>query len=194
MATSNRLETFGEPMPLVRTAGKWFIVTAVAFIVLGTMAILAPFVTGLAITALVGWLLVVGGIMHLANAFRSEGIGRVLWQVIVGLFYIAAGIYFLAHPLIALGTLTLFLAGVLLVEAAMSIAAWYSTRHEKGSGWLLVNAAVTALLAAVIWVQWPSISIWAIGTLVGINLLTNGFSRLMLGAAARDAGRVTGYL
>jgi uncharacterized membrane protein HdeD (DUF308 family) len=52
-----------------------------------------------------------------------------------------------------------------------------------------VNAVVTFLLAVMIWQQWPSISVWAIGTLVGVNLLVNGFSRLMLGTATRSALR-----
>jgi uncharacterized membrane protein HdeD (DUF308 family) len=54
---------------------------------------------------------------------------------------------------------------------------------------MLVNAVVTFLLATMIWLQWPSISVWAIGTLVGINLLVNGFSRLMYGTAARSFAR-----
>jgi uncharacterized membrane protein HdeD (DUF308 family) len=49
-----------------------------------------------------------------------------------------------------------------------------------------MNAAVTFLLAFLIWRQWPSISVWAIGTLVGVNLLVNGFTRLMFGTAARS--------
>ena len=189
MATSNPSGTFHEPLPLVQKAGTWFIMTAVAFIALGTIAIIAPFFAGLAVTAFVGWLLIAGGFMHAVNAFRTEGIWRSIWQVVVAVFYVIAGFYFLTHPLIALGTLTLFLAGVLFVESAMDAAAWFATRKEAGAGWLLVNAAVTLLLSVLIWRQWPAISVWAIGTLVGVNLLVNGFSRLMLGTAVRSVFR-----
>lgn len=189
MATSNPSNTFHEPLPLVQKAGTWFILTAVAFIALGTIAIIAPFFAGLAVTAFVGWLLIAGGFMHAVNAFRTEGIWRSIWQVIVAVFYVIAGFYFLTHPLIALGTLTLFLAGVLFVESAMDAAAWFATRKETGAGWLLVNAAVTLLLSVLIWRQWPAISVWAIGALVGVNLLVNGFSRLMLGTAVRSVFR-----
>jgi uncharacterized membrane protein HdeD (DUF308 family) len=182
---ANRVDTFGEPMPLVHKAGTWFIVTAVAFIVIGTMAILAPFVAGLAVATLVGWLFVVGGVMHIANAFRSDSVTRGVWQALVGLFYLVAGLYFLAHPLIALSTLTVMLAAVLFFEAIMDLFTWFATRHEDGSGWLLVNTFATGFLAVLIWMQWPSVSVWAIGTLVGIKLMISGFSRLMLGTAAR---------
>jgi uncharacterized membrane protein HdeD (DUF308 family) len=176
-------------MPLVEKAGTWFIATAVAFIVLGTLAIMAPFVAGIAVTTLVGSLLIIGGVMHGIGAFRGGGVGRTIWQIIVTAFYVIAGIYFLTHPLIALTSLTLFLAIVLFVEAIMNVVAYFSRRREDRSGWFLVNAVVSFLLAIMIAQQWPSISVWAIGTLVGVNLLVNGFSRLMLGTATRSALR-----
>jgi uncharacterized membrane protein HdeD (DUF308 family) len=189
MAISNPSETFHEPMPIVHKAGTWFIVTAVAFIVLGTMAIFAPFIAGLAVTTLVGWLLLVGGIMHIANAFRGGGVGRVAWQVLVGLFYLVAGVYFLGHPLMALGTLTLMLAFVLFFEAVMDVTTWFATRQVEGSGWLIVNALAATVLAVLIWMNWPSASVWVIGTLVGIKLMISGFSRLMLGSSVRGFER-----
>jgi uncharacterized membrane protein HdeD (DUF308 family) len=104
---------------------------------------------------------------------------------------VLVGLYFLWNPLIALTTLTLFLAGVLFVEALSNVAVYFQGRQMRGSGWLLVNAVITFILAFMIWRHWPSISIWAIGTLVGIDLLVNGISRLMLGSAVRNIARRT---
>lgn len=185
MTISSRVDTFWKPMPEVGVAGLSFIALAVSFIVLGTLAIVAPLVAGLAVTTLVGWLLVVGGLMHAANAFRTDSITRAVWQTMLGLFYVIAGLYFLAHPLIALGTLTIALACVLFFEAVMDGIAWFATRREDGAGWLLVNTLATAFLSVLIWLHWPSVSVWAIGTLVGLKLLVSGISRLMLVAAAR---------
>jgi len=95
------------------------------------------------------------------------------------------GIYFLTHPLLGLGTLTLLLAGIILAEAVFEIIAYFRMRGESGSGWLLMNALITLLLGGLIWFHWPSSSVWAIGTLVGVNLLMTGISRLMFGLAAR---------
>ena len=189
MTTPHRSDPFHEPMPLVETAGSWFIATAIAFIVLGTLAIMAPAVAGMAVTTLVGTLLIIGGVMHGIGAFRGGGVGRTIWQIVVTAFYVIAGIYFLTHPLIALTSLTMFLAVVLFVEAVMNVVAYFSMQREDRSGWMLVNAVVSFLLAVMIWQQWPSISVWAIGTLVGVNLLVNGFSRLMLGSATKSALR-----
>jgi uncharacterized membrane protein HdeD (DUF308 family) len=189
MTTPHRSESFHEPIPLVEKAGTWFIATAVAFIVLGTLAIMAPYVAGIAVTTLVGTLLIIGGVMHGIGAFRGGGVGRTIWQIIVTAFYVITGIYFLTHPLIALTSLTLLLASVLFVEAIMNVVLYFSMQREDRSGWILVNAVVSFLLAIMIAQQWPSISIWAIGTLVGVNLLVNGFSRLMLGTATRSVLR-----
>jgi uncharacterized membrane protein HdeD (DUF308 family) len=113
--------------------------------------------------------------------------------VILGIIYVIGGFYFLTHPLLGLGTLTLFLAGIIVAEAVLEFIAYFQTRGESGSGWRLVNALITLLLGGLIWMHWPSSSVWAIGTLLGVNLLMTGMSRLMLGMAVRKlAGRVEG--
>jgi uncharacterized membrane protein HdeD (DUF308 family) len=132
-----------------------------------------------------GWVLIFGGVAHLISAFSGGGATRVIWQVLIGIVYIVGGFYFLTHPLLALGTLTLLLGVMILMEAVFELIAYFRARGERGSGWLLVNALITLLLGGLIWLQWPSSSGWAIGTLVGVNLLMTGISRLMFGLAAR---------
>jgi len=158
----------------------------VVFILLGMMAIIEPGVAGLAVTILVGWLLIFGGGAHLVAAFSGGGAGRVIWQVLIGIVYILGGVYSLTHPLLALGTLTLLLGVIILTEGVFEVISYFRMRGEGGSGWLLVNALITLLLGGLIWFHWPSSSVWAIGILVGVNLLMTGISRLMFGLAARE--------
>jgi uncharacterized membrane protein HdeD (DUF308 family) len=185
MATANSTVGLRGPGTIIKKASGWLIGMAVVFILLGMLAIIEPGIAGLAVTILVGWLLILGGVAHLIAAFGGGGAGRVIWQVLIGTLYILGGVYFLAHPLLALGTLTLLLAVIILMEAAFEIIAYFRTRGQGGSGWLLVNALITLLLGGLIWFHWPSSSVWAIGTLVGVNLLMTGISRLMFGLAAR---------
>jgi uncharacterized membrane protein HdeD (DUF308 family) len=91
----------------------------------------------------------------------------------------------LTHPLLALGTLTLFLGSILVMEAGFQVITYFRTHGEAGSGWLLLNALITLLVGVLIWSHWPSSSVWAIGTLVGVKLLMTGVSRLMIGFAVR---------
>ena len=185
MATANPTEGLRGAGKIVKKASGWFIGMAVMFILLGILAIVEPGVAGLAITILVGWLLIFGGGAHLVAAFSGGGAGRVIWQVLIGIVYIVGGFYFLTHPLLGLGSLTLLLAVIILMEAVFELVAYFRSRSESGSGWLLVNALITLLLGGLIWFHWPSSSVWAIGTLVGVNLLMTGISRLMFGLAAR---------
>jgi uncharacterized membrane protein HdeD (DUF308 family) len=170
---------------IVKKASGWFIAVAVVFIVLGIFAIVEPGVAGLAVTMLVGWLLVLGGGTHLISAFSGGGAGRVIWHVLIGIVYVISGVYFLMHPLLGLNSLTLLLGVVIVVEAVFEIIAYFRMRSQGGSSWMLTNAVVTLILGGLIWFHWPSSTTWAIGTLVGVNLLMTGISRLMLGMAAR---------
>lgn len=170
----------------------WYIVAAILFIVLGVFAILEPAMAGLGVALLVGWLLVFGGIAHFVSIFEGGGVRRVFLQVLAGVVFLLGGLYLLSHPLLALGTLTLMLAAVIFAAGICEVMHWFRHRGEEASGWLLFNGIVTLLLGALILFQWPSSSVWAIGTLVGINLLLTGISRLMFGLAGRRLlGRVT---
>src|SRR5215469_8647033 len=176
---------------ILKKASGWFLAIGIVFILLGIVAIVEPGVAGLAVTFLVGWLLIIGGVAHVIGSFSGGSGGRVIWQLILGILYFVGGIYFVTHPLLGLGTLTLVLAAIILTAAVLEFVTYFRTRNDGRSGWMLANAAITLLLGGLIWFHWPSSSVWAIGTLVGINLLMTGVSRLMLGIAARKlASRV----
>lgn len=179
-----------RPSLAYETGSRWLIATGVIFTVLGVAAIVEPWIAGLALAVLVGWLLVAGSMAHMISALTG-GVGHAIWQTTVGLAYGAAGVWFLKHPSMALGEFTLLLAAVLIVEAAFEFYAYIWQREEDGSHWLLLNAVLTMMLAGLIWLRWPATSVWVIGTLVGLNLLATGFTRLMFGWAAYRIGRLT---
>jgi uncharacterized membrane protein HdeD (DUF308 family) len=133
----------------------------------------------------VGWLLVFGSGVHFVAAFKGGGAKQVIFQVLIGILYLVGGFYFLTHTIMAVGTLTLLLAGIILAEGVLEIIAYFRMRNEGASGWVLLNGIITLLLGGLIWFHWPSSSVWAIGTLVGVNLLMTGVSRLMFGMTAR---------
>jgi uncharacterized membrane protein HdeD (DUF308 family) len=190
MSTSSPRSGLSGSGTIVGKLGRWLTVMGIVFIVLGLLAIVEPAVAGLAVAIFVGWLLLFGGAAHAVGAFAGGGAGRVLWQLLLAALYVVGGWYFLTHPLLGLGTLTLFLAAILVAEAFVEIVAYFAMRGEGASGWRLVNAIVTLLLGGMIWRHWPSSSEWAIGTLVGVNLMITGFSRLMLGTAAKRLAAV----
>ena len=104
----------------VQRRGRWLTAIGIVFVILGILAIVEPAVAGLAVAILVGWFLLFGGVAHAIAAFGG-GAGRTIWQLVVAVIYFVGGFYFLTHPLLGLGSLTLFLAAILVVEAVMEV-------------------------------------------------------------------------
>jgi uncharacterized membrane protein HdeD (DUF308 family) len=156
------------------------------FVFLGWLALVEPTVVGVTTAVLAGWLLIAGGLVHLIGALREGGAGVVVCQVILAILYVSGGADFLTHPLAGSGALTLLLAAILAAEACLRAIAYGLTRGRDGSAaWLLVSAVVTLLLSGMIWRQWPSGAESAIGTLLGLNLLTTGVAGLLRAIATR---------
>jgi len=189
MATSNATQGLHSPGALVKKSTNWFIAVAVLFILLGIFSIAEPFAAGLGVTLLVGWLLVFGAVAHFLAAFKGGGAKQVILQLLVGILYLIGGLYFLTHTIMGVSTLTLLLSGVILAEGVVEVVAYIRLKSVHGASWLLINGVVTLLLGGLIWFHWPSSSVWALGTLVGVNLLMTGISRLMLGLAARKLAK-----
>ena len=185
MATANPTRGLRGPAEVAKKITGWYIAAAILFIVLGMFGIIEPGIAGLGVTLLVGWLLVVGAAMHFVAAFKGGGAKQVLFQVLIGLVYLIGGIYFLTHTIMGVATLTLLLSCIILAEGLIEVVSYFRLRNEGASAWILINGIITLLLGGLIFFHWPSSSIWAIGTLIGINLLMTGISRLMFGLAAR---------
>ena len=163
----------------VRHAATWSIVLSVLMITAGVIAIAIPMIAGVAVTALVAWLLIFSGLLHLTFAWRGGGARAVLWEVLLGIVYGVIGFYLLANPVVGLASLTLAVATFLLIESVLEFVLSSRLWPLPGSGWLLVDGIVTLLLAVMIWSTWPSSAVWVVGTLVGISMLFSGITRLM---------------
>jgi uncharacterized membrane protein HdeD (DUF308 family) len=169
----------------VHRATTWSLVVSVLMIVSGVLAIGLPMVAGIAVTAVVGWLLILSGALHLALAWRGDRAGAVVWEILLGIAYGVIGFYVLANPVSGLASLTLAVAIYLFVEGVLEFVLSFQLRPAAGAGWLLVDGIVTLVLAVMIWSTWPSSAAWVIGTLVGISMLFSGITRCMLSLAVR---------
>jgi uncharacterized membrane protein HdeD (DUF308 family) len=157
----------------------------VLLILAGILALAAPFFAGIAASIFFGWLVLFAGVAHLVYAWSARGAGSIIWQILVGLVYLIAGIYMLLLPVGALLTVTLVLACYIAFEGVFELAAYFQLRQLRGSVWFLIDGLISLLLAGFIFFHFPSSSLWALGTLVGISLLMSGFARLTLTMARR---------
>jgi uncharacterized membrane protein HdeD (DUF308 family) len=175
------------PSGIVRQASTRSILWGVALIVLGMVAVASPFLAAVVVNTVIAWLIVVAGVVHLMLAFHAFRAGSMLWRLLVGLAYVFFGGYLIVHPGLGVASLTLVLASLFLVEGVLEVVLFFQMRSMRGSSWLLVDGIITLLLGGMIYVQWPSSSAWAIGTLVGVSMIVSGVTRVMLSLAVREA-------
>lgn len=172
----------------LKNASGFSLLLSIALIIFGILAIALPMVSSIGVVSVIGWLVIFAGVTQLVYAFQSTGIGPFLWKLLVALIYIAAGGSLIARPAVGLAALTLLLGIFLCAEGGVDIVAFFVTRASGGSWWMLLDGIITLLLGLMIWNQWPSSSLWVIGTLVGISMVMTGATRLMLTLAVRKLG------
>jgi len=105
----------------VHKATMWSIVLSVLMIAAGVVAIGVPVIAGVTVTAIIGWLLVLSGLLHVAFAWRARRAGAVVWEVLAGNCLRRHRFYLLASPVAGLALLTLAIAMYLLIEGVLEI-------------------------------------------------------------------------
>jgi uncharacterized membrane protein HdeD (DUF308 family) len=172
-----------------RTVGPPLIFLGVLRVILGFLAIMAPLIAGLAIEIIVGVLVLLGGIGAVVNAFRVRPWETGLFVGLAGALAIVCGILLLLHPLAGLSFLTMLLAVYFILEGATALALAFrlSSAGARGALWAGLSGVLSLLLGILIWAQWPLSGVWAVGTLVGINLLFTGWTAIALGLQTRGS-------
>jgi uncharacterized membrane protein HdeD (DUF308 family) len=156
----------------------WSIALGILLLIAGFLAILAPFFAGIAASIFFGWLILFAGVAHLVYAWSQRGTGAKLWQILIGLVYMVAALYLLLLPVAGVVALTLVLAFYIAIEGIFELVIFSLLRELRGSVWFLIDGLVSLLLAGFIVFHWPSSSLWAVGTLVGVSMLFSGIARL----------------
>jgi uncharacterized membrane protein HdeD (DUF308 family) len=175
------------PAAMVRSGSTLSMLWGALLIVLGFLAIGAPFLAAVAVSGVVAWLLVLAGVVHIFTALHTHGAGSIVWKLLVGVAYLAFGGYMILHPLLSVASLTLVLAGLFVIEGILNLVLYARMRSLHGSTWILFDGIITLLLGLMIYLQWPSSSLWAIGTLVGVSLMLSGVTRIGMTMAVRKA-------
>ena len=173
-----------EQVPILRATARTGTIWGLAIVILGVLAIMAPLLSGIAVSMIVAILLMVAGIARVIFAFKVQSFGKGVLVFLFGGFTILCGLVLLARPLIVLASITLVLISYFLLDGVMEIAAAFRLKPEKGWGWMLVGGLATLMLALLIGSGWPLSGAWAIGVLVGVRLLFAGWSMIVLSSVA----------
>jgi uncharacterized membrane protein HdeD (DUF308 family) len=184
---AREISTIGnEFLSGIRRNAGLAIAVGILMIITGILAIGSPLVAGLSVSVFVGLMLLIAGIGRLVLAFRAGSFGRGMLSAIVGIIMAVAGVLMISSPGAGLATLTIFLASYLLIAGIFEIAGSFEIRPAKGWGWTLFSGIVAVLLGFMIWGQFPVSGAWAVGLLVGLQMLFSGIALIMLGSGTRS--------
>jgi len=166
---------------------RLFLIEGIIFVVLGLLAILVPPIAGLAVTILLGWLFFISGVMGLVSTFWARQAPGFWWSLLSAVLAIAVGVVLLVSPTAGLLSLTYVLIAFFLIEGVASIMYAIEHRRELTNqwGWMLASGVVTLALGIIILVSLPGSAAWALGLLVGIDMVFGGCALIAVAMAAR---------
>jgi uncharacterized membrane protein HdeD (DUF308 family) len=174
----------------VRDHWVLFLVEGIVLVVLGILAIVVPVVATLAVEIFIAWLLLISGIVGLITTFMARHAPGFWWSLISAVLAIAAGVVLLGWPVSGAMSLTLLLIVFFTIEGIVTIM--YALEHKKELsgrwGWMFASGIIDLILAVMIFAGLPGTAAWAIGLLVGINLLFGGTSLIAMALHARSSG------
>lgn len=162
----------------------WFIGLGIALVILGTLALGSSIIFTIASMVFVGSLLVAGGILQTAHAFLAKRWGGFFVDLLTGVLNIIIGLLIAAHPAAVAAALTLLIAVFLIIGGVFRIVLALAIRFHH-IFWLILHGIVNVMLGVMILQQWPLSGLWVIGLFIGIDMVFNGWTLIMLGLAAR---------
>jgi uncharacterized membrane protein HdeD (DUF308 family) len=169
----------------VRKHSTWFLVIGIALVIIGMIAIGSAVAMTIVSVMFLGWLLILGGLFEVIHGFRHRPWSGFFINLLGGVLYAVAGVVMVANPALAAVTLTLVIAMMLIVAGVFRLFIAFSTPlHHRG--WLMLNGAISILLGAMIWSSWPLSGLWVIGLFIGIDMIFDGWTEIMLAISARN--------
>jgi uncharacterized membrane protein HdeD (DUF308 family) len=168
---------------------KLYVVEGIVLLALGFIAIVIPPLATLAVTILLGWLFFISGIVGIFTSFWMRQAPGFWWSLLSAVLGIVVGVSLLAMPLSGALSLTVVLIAFFIIEGVATILFAAEHRRELSGqwGWMLASGLVDLLLSVMIAAGLPSTAAWAIGLLVGINMIFGGTALIGMALHAKDA-------
>ena len=172
----------------IRAHWKLFLIEGIVLVVLGFAAILVPAIATLAFTLVIGWLFLISGVVGLITTFYMRNAPGFWWSLLSAIVGIAAGVVLLRWPISGTLSLTFVLIAFFVIEGILTIMYALDHRNQLSSrwGWMLASGIVDLILAGIIFAGLPGSAAWALGLLVGINLVFGGTAMIGMAMAARN--------
>lgn len=173
---------------------QWWLFSGlgVAMIIVGIMASVGLFITSIAIQLLVGWLLIIGGLIYGAYGYGVRQHGGAITHILIAILAVIAGAALLLYPSAVIRVITLVVGAFFVVEGLAKIIASVRTRGLWSWGWGILSGIISIALAIYIFSRWPGISGWTMSVLFGIDLVLGGAVLMLFGSQLHHAPQAGG--
>ena len=172
----------------IRHRWGWLLVLGISMVILGTIALFITPAATLGTVLVLGWLLVVSGIVEAIHSFSVRRWSGIFLHLIGGILGVLVGLLVVTHPVAGALAWTLLFASFFTVIGLFRLIAAIRLKFPNW-GWAVFDGAVTLLLGLLLWIDWPGSGIWFLGFAVGISLLLRGWSYVMFAIAIRSSPR-----
>jgi uncharacterized membrane protein HdeD (DUF308 family) len=173
----------------LRRSWKALMAVGVLAILIGCVAIVVPEVASVGTAIFIGWILVIAGAFLVAGAFMAHSIGSVILRLIWALLTVIVGLWLIVEPHNSTLTLTLVLGIYFLFMGLTRIAVAFAARGQEGAGLVGLSGVAGLLVGILVLAKFPSSADWAIGLLVGIDLIFAGWTLTSVALVGRDLAR-----
>ena len=177
----------GVVFSAVQDHATLFLVEGILLMILGAVAIVVPPLATIAVTIIIGWVFLAGGMVGLLTTFGARDVPGFWWSLLSALIGVAAGVALLAQPSSGAFSLTLLLAAYFAIEGVATIM--YALEHRRKLSdrwrWMLFSGLVDLVLAAIIFGGLPGTAAWVLGLLVGIDMIFGGAAVIAIAMSAR---------
>lgn len=173
----------------LRRTWKALMAIGIAAIVVGCVAILVPAVASVGTAIFIGWILVIAGAFLVAGAFMAHSVGTVVLRLLWALLTVIVGLWLIVEPHNGTLTLTLVLGIYFLFMGITRIAVAFAARGQEGAGIVGLSGVAGLLIGILVLAKFPSSADWAIGLLVGIDLIFAGWALVSVALVGKDLAR-----
>jgi len=168
---------------------KWFLAEGVVLVILGLLAVMTPFIAGVAATLFIGWLFLFAGVSGLIFTYKERTAPGFWWALLSSAIAVLAGLSLISNPLVGLFSLTFVLIAYFLIDGVLTImlGLGYRGHAPQRWQWVVFSGVIDLILAALLISGLPGTALWAVGLLVGIDLAFGGASIIAMALAAHKA-------
>ena len=168
---------------------KGLMAVGIIAILVGCVAIVVPAVASVGTAIFIGWILVIAGAFLVAGAFAAHTVGSVIWRLLWAFLTVIVGLWLIVEPHNGTLTLTFVLGLYFLIMGVTRIAVAFASRGRQGAGLIGLSGFAGLLIGILVLAEFPSSADWAIGLLVGIDLIFAGWTLTSVALVGRDLSR-----